>query len=119
MALNPLAPVTDYQSMLNRIFWFTTASALAAAWVLRLHVPGIESALARIDMALTFEDRKPLPLPAGYLLPAFIVGIAARVFRLHTRVSDWLGIREHFDVDVILHEFASELDVDVSHVDDG
>jgi hypothetical protein len=118
MPLNPLAPVTDYQSMLNRIFWFTTAAALAAVWLLRSHVPGIESSLAAIDMALTIDNRKPLPLPAGYLLPALAVGIAARVFRLHTRMSDWLGIREHFDVDVILRAFADELGVDVSQVDD-
>ena len=33
MPLNPLAPVTDYQSMLNRIFWFTTAAALVVGVV--------------------------------------------------------------------------------------
>jgi hypothetical protein len=28
MSFNPLAPVVDYQSMLNRIFWFVSVSAL-------------------------------------------------------------------------------------------
>ena len=49
MPLNPLAPVTDYQSMLNRIFWFTTAAALAAIWMLRLHIPALDALLSRVD----------------------------------------------------------------------
>ncbi len=42
MSLNPLATLDDYQSMLNRIFWFTTASALVATWMLRLRVPELD-----------------------------------------------------------------------------
>jgi hypothetical protein len=115
MPLNPLAPVTDYQSMLNRIFWFTTAAALAAVWVLRAHLGELDALLGRIDAA-TGIGGKGLPAPGGYLLPALGVGLAARVFRLHARVSDWLGIRERFDIEVIIGEFAEQLGVDLSGV---
>ena len=45
MSLSPLTPVTDYQSMLNRIFWFTTASALVGVWMLRLDIPRLDALL--------------------------------------------------------------------------
>jgi hypothetical protein len=113
MPLNPLAAVTDYQSMLNRIFWFTTAFALGAIWILRLYVPPLDALLGRIDFAVALEGEKLLPTPAGYLLPALAIGIATRVFRLHARVSDWLGIRECFDLEVIIAEMALRLGVDL------
>lgn len=118
MSLNPLAPVTDYQSMLNRIFWFTTASALAAIWMLRLFVPALDASLSRIDFAVAMGGDKVLPISGGYLLPALAIGIATRVFRLHARISDWLGIRESFDVEVILAEFAARLAIDLDAVGD-
>jgi hypothetical protein len=116
LPLNPLAPVNDYQSMLNRIFWFTTASALAATWMLRLYIPALDSSLSKVDFAVMVGGGKLLPTPGGYLLPALAVGIVTRVFRLHARVSDWLGIRECFDIDVIIGEFAEQLGVDLAPV---
>jgi hypothetical protein len=113
-SLNPLAPVTDYQSMLNRIFWFTSASALVAIWMLRQHNPALNSLLNQIDLQLEFSSDKTLPIPGGFLFPALAVGMLTRIFRLHARISDWLGIRETFDIEVILREFATELDLDVS-----
>jgi hypothetical protein len=113
-SLNPLAPVTDYQSMLNRIFWFTSASALVAIWMLRLHNPALNSLLNQIDLQVEFSSDKTLPIPGGFLFPALAIGMLTRVFRLHARISDWFGIRETFDIQVILQEFAAELDLDVS-----
>jgi hypothetical protein len=121
MALNPLAPVTDYQSMLNRIFWFSTASALAAVWLLRRHIPELNSLLAEIDFTIEFGGNKLVPIPGGFLCPALAVGILTRIFRLHARVSDWharvsdwLGIRECFDVDVVIAELAGRLAIDLT-----
>jgi hypothetical protein len=65
MPLNPLAPVTDYQTMLNRIAWFTTAAALGAIWLLRLNVAAIEAQLSKIDFALQFGGDKVLRCVAG------------------------------------------------------
>jgi hypothetical protein len=113
-SLNPLAPVTDYQSMLNRIFWFTTASALVAIWMLRLHNPALNELLSQIDFQVEFGSDKILPIPGGFLFPALAAGMLTRVFRLHAHVSNWLGIRETFDIEVIMCEFASVLAIDVT-----
>jgi hypothetical protein len=114
MSFNPLAPVTDYQSMLNRIFWFTTAAALVAVWWLRQNVPELEAQLSKIDFAVKYGDDKVVPVPGGYLFPALAVGLVTRVFRLHARISDSLGIREQFDIAVIMREFAARLGYDAS-----
>jgi hypothetical protein len=116
MSLNPLTPVTDYQSMLNRIFWFTAAAALAGTWLLRVNLPKLDSLLEQIDFTLAFGDDKILPIPGGYLLPALAVGLTTRIYRLHARISDLLNLRACFDVDVIIAEFARQLDVDLAHV---
>lgn len=116
MALNPLAPVTDYQSMLNRIFWFTSAAALGAVWLLRTHIPALDAVLAWVDLEVQTGAGKLLPVPGGYLLPALAVGLAARVFRIHSQVGHWLGIRERFDIDVILTELARRVGIDVDSV---
>ncbi len=116
MSLNPLSPVTDYQSMLNRIFWFTTASALVGTWMLRLYIPGLDRLLSEIDVTVAFGGDKILPMPGGYLLPALAVGMLTRIYRLHARISDWLGIRECFDVEIIIAELAAQLAIDLSLV---
>lgn len=118
MALNPLAPVTDYQSMLNRIFWFTSAAALGAVGLLRANVPAVDAALERIDLYFSSGAGDLLPIPAGYLLPALGIGLFARVYRLHGQLSLWLGISERFDVDVIMPELARQVEVDIRSVPD-
>ena len=118
MSLNPLAPVTDYQSMLNRIFWFTSASALVAIWMLRLYIPGLDRLLREIDFTVAFGGDKILPMPGGYLLPALAVGILTRIYRMHARISDWLGIRECFDIEVIIGELAAQLAIDITPIAD-
>ncbi len=117
MSLNPLAPVVDYQSMLNRIFWFTTVTALAALWMLRRNVPALDALMSQLDSAVALDDAKILPIPAGYLLPALAVATFSRIFRLHARIGDWLGLREGFDLDVIINEFARQLRINLQSVD--
>jgi hypothetical protein len=116
MSLNPLAPVADYQSMLNRIFWFTSASALVSIWMLRLYIPGLNVLLREIDFTVAFAGDKILPVPGGYLFPALAVGILTRVYHLHARISDWLGIRECFDIAVIIRELAARLAIDLTPI---
>jgi hypothetical protein len=116
MPLNPLAPVTDYQSMLNRIFWFTSTATLVAIWMLRIYIPELDALLKKIDFTVAFGNEKVLPIPGGYLLPALAVGLLTRIYRLHARISDWLGIRECFDIEVIIAEFAGQLAIDLSAV---
>lgn len=113
MAINPLSPVTDYQSTLNRIFWFTSAAALWAVWLLRSEIPAVEVALGRLDQV---SANKLLPIDAGYLIPAVAVGLISRIFRVHSQLGHWLGIRERFDIGIILAELGRQVDVDVDTV---
>ena len=116
MSLNPLTPVTDYQSMLNRIFWFTSAAALAAVWLVRAYWSDLDSQLRQIDFSLEFGGDKILPIPGGYLLPALAMGLASRVFRIHGLLARWLGIRERFDIDVIISELARRVNFNLELV---
>jgi len=118
MALNPIAPVTDYQSMLNRIFWFTFAAALGAVYLLRSNVLSLDAALERIDFDLEAGSGNVLPIPGGYLFPALAVGLLARVFRIHGHIAHLLGIRERFEIDVILAALARESGVAVEDISD-
>src|SRR6476620_8217824 len=65
MSFNPLAPVTDYQSMLNRIFWFVTGSALVAVWMSRLNNAALGAWLRQVDFNLELGGDKWLPVPGG------------------------------------------------------
>jgi hypothetical protein len=103
--------------MLNRIFWFTSASALVAVWLLRMFISDLETLLVRIDYTLEFGD-KIVPIYGGYLFPAVAVGLASRVFRIHGLIAGWLGIRERFDIDVIIAELAARTGVDIHAVPD-
>lgn len=119
MALSPLAPVTDYQSMLSRVFWFTSAAALGAVWLLRANVPVVDQSLGQVDALLrTASGGELLPIPGGTLLPALAVGLLTRVFRLHGHLAHLLGVRERFDIEVIIDALARECDVDVDCVSD-
>ena len=72
MSFSPLTPVTDYQSMLNRIFWFTTVAALVGVWMLRMNVTELDTLLSRIDFTVDLGGNKILPMPGGYLIPALL-----------------------------------------------
>ena len=104
--------------MLNRIFWFTSAAAMGAVWMLRENLPQLELLLTQIDFTLEFGGDKIVPIPGGYLLPALAVGLASRVFRIHGQLASRLGIRERFDVDVIIHELATRVGVDLRGLPD-
>lgn len=104
--------------MLNRIFWFTSAAALVAVWLLRTNLPWLDETLTRIDFTLEFGGDKILPVAGGYLFPALAVGLASRIFRIHGKLADWLGIRERFDVDVIIRELAQRTGYDLSLMTD-
>lgn len=118
MSMNPLAPVTDYQSMLNRICCVVAIAALVAVWILRANLPDLDAAWEPAEAKWRDGAGAVLPLPLGYLLPAIVAGLVSRVFRVHQRLSTWLGISEQFDIDVILAKLAAEIGVDTRQIDD-
>lgn len=118
MSLNPLTAVADYQSMLNRIFWFTSATGLVAIYLLRASLPEVDQLLAKLSVTLELEAGHVLPIPGGYLIPAIAIGLVSRVFRIHSLIAEWLGIRERFDVDVIIAELAHRTGVSLDDISD-
>jgi hypothetical protein len=106
MSWNPLAEITDYRTMLNRICWFTAASACVGTWLLRFHFPAVETTLAPLDIKIELWGVKDVKL-LGYILPGLAVALVARVIRLHDRISDIFGIRKRFDAKHILVPLAS------------
>lgn len=116
MSLNPIASVTDYQSMLNRICLFTSVAALGAVWLLRTQLPALDSLLGQVDFSVETGLNNLLPIPGGSLLPALAVGLLARVYRIHSHIGHWLGIRERFEIDVILAEFVHRIGIEAENI---
>src|SRR6266550_8130251 len=99
MSLNPFAPTTDYPSMLNKIAVYTFAVGIAMTWVLRSQIWPVEVFLMRFDLPVQLIGNK---ISLGYILPAFLVALLFRIFKMHDRLSDVFGIRKRFDVNEIL-----------------
>jgi hypothetical protein len=103
MGLNPFGTVSDYPSMLNKIALYTFGVSIAATAVLRWQVPAIDTALATMSFHIPIGD---ISIPLGTVLPAFLVAFVSRIFKLHDKISDLLGIRRRFDVKDILMPLA-------------
>jgi hypothetical protein len=104
MDLNPFAAIKDYSSMLNKIALFTFVGAIANLFVLAHTVPEVKNLLA-------WFPRLPVPLagaslPLGYVVIAFAVAFASRVFKLHALIADIFGIRRRFALAAILMPIA-------------
>ena len=85
-------------------------------WILRLYLPTLERLLQQVDFTVAFGNDKVLPVPGGFLFPALAVGILTRIFHFHARIADVLGIRECFDLDIIIAELAARSSVDITFV---
>jgi len=108
--LNPLKKVTDYPSMLDRIFFFTLVSTVICVWLLRKYSPALNTLLANLDFELTVSTVK-IPIPAATFLPALVIAIAARSIKLHDRISDLFRIRYYFDTRKIISPIATRVGV--------
>src|SRR6266436_1232505 len=99
MSVNPFGPISSYPAMLNKIAFFTFGVGIAMTWVLRSQIWPVEVFLGGFDLPVELMGNK---LSLGYILPAFLVALVFRIFKMHDRLSDLLGIRKRFDVDQIL-----------------
>jgi hypothetical protein len=97
--------ITDYSKMMMRIMVSTFALSVLAFWVLRARIPELDATLAAHLPTVTIKIFD-LPIPLGTLLPAAMISVLFRVFRVHDRISDVLGIRQRFDAKHILHPLA-------------
>jgi hypothetical protein len=99
MSLNPFETVHNYSEMLNKIAVYTFAVSLAMVIFMRSQSPEVDRALSSMTFAIPVGG---LSLPLGTIVPAFVMAFISRVFKLHDRISDVLGIRRRFDRTEIL-----------------
>jgi hypothetical protein len=104
MSLNPFETVQNYSAMLNKIAVYTFCVALATVLLMRNQSQVVNDALAAMSFAIPLGS---LTVPVGTLLPAFGMAFMSRVFKLHDRLSDVLGIRRRFDRTEILLPLAA------------
>jgi hypothetical protein len=113
--LNPLKKVTDYQSMLDRIFIFTLVSTVICIWCIRSYWPWLNELLVKYDFELPISTIK-IPIPAATFLPAFVIAIIARSIKLHDRISDLFRIRYYFDTRKIITPIAKRVGVSAEQI---
>ena len=104
MSLNPFETVHNYSEMLNKIAVYTFAGSLAVVIFMRSQSPEVDKALSSMTFAIPVGG---LSLPLGTIVPAFVMAFVSRVFKLHDRISDVLGIRRRFDRTEILLPMAA------------
>ena len=105
---NPFLPVTDYQTMRDRIGTCTFFSSLMAVWILRTTVPPIDVLLAQLSF--------PVDIPyigkgtfLGYLIPASAAAWVAYSIKLHDQISNVTCIRYWFDTRHIIRPIVTRL----------
>jgi hypothetical protein len=100
MSLNPFASVDNYAaSMLNKIGVFSFFALLGAIALLRSYLPSLDAILASLSPEIEVAGIK---VGAGTVIPAILLALMSRMFKLHDRLSDLLGIRRRFDQEAIL-----------------
>ena len=99
MSWNPFTAVSSYAAMLDRIAIFTLIFSLACISILRSQVTSIDQFLASWSVSVPVGG---VSFPLGTVVPAGLLALVSRIFKLHDRISDLLRIRHRFDVNNIL-----------------
>jgi len=98
--------------MLNKIGLSTFLCTLALTWVVG-HFSAPIAALLKSETPTV--EILTVKIPLLYVVPAAIIAIAARVVRLHDKISNVLGIRERFDLNRILIPLCQALQIPVDN----
>jgi hypothetical protein len=103
------AQPTSYSEMLTKIALFTFGVTL----LLTILIAGQSSEVATTLDALDFKVKVWVfeSIKVGWVVPAAIVALFARIIKLHDKVSDVFRIRENFDITEILVPLAGGVDV--------
>jgi uncharacterized membrane protein len=106
----PFDRPTDYGEMLNKIGFFTFLTGVVLAIAVASFSPAVKGILGSSH---TEVELLSIKIPLGYVVPAALFALLARVVRLHDRISDLFGIREKFDLRRILLPLCEELGLKV------
>ncbi|HUT35336.1 MAG TPA: hypothetical protein VNE39_17750 [Planctomycetota bacterium] len=103
MDINPFGTVSSYSKMLRKIGFFNFCFSLIAVMYLASRVPKLDRLLDWGSSTVTWAS---ITIGVGAFLVAVVFTGLSRIFKLHDRVSDILGIRAAFDVHEILMPMA-------------
>ncbi|MCL4797897.1 MAG: hypothetical protein KJZ84_25260 [Bryobacteraceae bacterium] len=103
--------ISNYSSMLNRIFWATLAAWILVLLALNHLSPPIRDRLPQIPVRVPTTD---FQVPLGVLLLAGALACVFRMIKAHNRLSDLFGLRQRFDLKEILLPMASAAGVALS-----
>jgi uncharacterized membrane protein len=106
----PFDRPTNYGEMLNKIGFFTFLTGVALALAVSNFSPAVKGVLGSSH---TEVELLSIKIPLGYVIPAALFALIARIVRLHDRISDLFGIREKFDLRRILVPLCQKLGVRV------
>ncbi len=106
----PFDRPTSYGEMLNKIGIFTFLSALGLTLVVAYFVPSIK---AFLNSDPTTVEILTMKIPLLFVVPPAIIGLVARILKLHDRVSDLFGLRARFDLYRVLIPLCGALQISV------
>lgn len=111
--MNPFSQPKNYNEMLIKIMVFTFFISLVLVAVVADDLPTVWKFLHPTWLTFTIDALGLKNVPTSYLIVAFVISFAARVSKLHDRVSNLFGIRERFDVHEILTPLAGGVGIPI------
>ncbi len=109
--MNPFGAPKDYPEMLTKIMVYTFFGSLLLTILVGLGSPAAASLLKKFDFKVGVLGIQNIPI--AYVVPPLIIALAARISKLHDRVSDIFRIRERFDLQEILVPLAGGVGIPV------
>jgi uncharacterized membrane protein len=99
----PFDRPNNYDEMLNKIGAFTFLEALLLTCLIGYFVPPVGGLLGSFKIPI---DVYSIKIPLLYVVPSVLIGLIARIIRLHDKLSDLFQIRKTFDVYRVLTPLA-------------
>ncbi len=100
----------SYSDMLLRISLSTFGVALACTYALARGVPRIKALLDALDLEV--QGIPIVGIKLLYIAVPLVIALLARVFRLHDKISDAIGLRYRFERDYIIHPMMERLRIE-------
>ena len=111
--MNPFSQPKNYNEMLTKIMIFTFCISLVFVAVVAHDWPTLWNLLHPSWLTFNVDVLGLKNVPTAYLIVAFLISLAARISKLHDRVSDLFGIRERFDLHEILTPLAGGVGIPI------
>ncbi len=111
--MNPFSQPKNYNEMLTKIMIFTFCISLVFVAVVAHGWPTLWNLLHPSWLTFNVDVLGLKNVPTAYLIVAFLISLAARISKLHDRVSDLFGIRERFDLHEILTPLAGGVGIPI------